>query len=139
MKPLTYHAQPPFQRLADKAAKAWNRALHMKAFRAVPVADIAISFGPVDTRTQPGRVAQHEHVDGMHIITLRPDITWRITVWQRVMGLGQEDAYSALLHEFGHCLGLPHSRNYTHVMHHELGSTVISAEEAKGYRQFLGL
>jgi hypothetical protein len=70
---------------------------------------------------------------------LRPDITWRITVWQRVMGLGQEDAYSALLHEFGHCLGLPHSRNYTHVMHHELGSTVISAEEAKGYRRFLGL
>ncbi len=139
MKPLAYHAQPRLQRLADKAAKAWNRALRAEAFRLSTAPDIVIAFGSVDTRTQPGRVAQHERIGDMHRITLRPDITWRITVWQRVMGLGQEDAYSALLHEFGHCLGLPHSSNYTHVMHHELGSTVISAEEAKGYRQFLGL
>jgi hypothetical protein len=131
----------------------------VEVFRAADIASILIGFGAVDTRTQPGRVAQHERISDMryvtwfptylkgqhertgdmHRITLRPDITWRITVWQRVMGLGQEDAYSALLHEFGHCLGLPHSLNYTHVMHRELGSTVISAEEAKGYRQFLGL
>lgn len=139
MKPLTYHAQPPFQRLADKAAKAWNRALRAEAFWPASMADIIIGFGAVDTRTQPGRVAQHERIGDMHRITLRPDITWRITFWQRVLGLGQQDAYSALLHEFGHCLGLPHSRNYSHVMHPELGSTVISAEEAQGYRRFLGL
>jgi hypothetical protein len=139
MKALTYHAQPPFQRLADKAARAWNRALGVEVFRPAPMASILIGFGPVDRTTQADRVAQHERIGTLHRITLAPDIRWRVTVWQRFAGIGDQDAYSALLHELGHCLGLPHSRNYTHVMHHELGSTVISSEEARDYRRFLGL
>lgn len=139
MNTLSYHAQPPLERLADVAARAWNRALRVEAFRPVPIASILIGFGPVDRSTQPDRVAQHERIGAMHRITLASDIRWRVTVWQRFAGIGEQDAYSALLHEFGHCLGLPHSHNFTHVMHSELGSTVISAEESKGYRAFLNL
>jgi hypothetical protein len=139
MNTLSYHAQPPFQRLADKAARAWNRALGVEAFRPAQIAQMLIGFNPVDRSTQPDRVAQHERIGVMHRITLAPDIRWRITRWERFWGLGKEDALAALLHEFGHCLGLPHSHNFTHVMHSELGSTVISAEEAKGYRAFLNL
>lgn len=139
MNTLGYHAQPPLGRLADKAARAWNRALGVEAFRPAPMASILIGFGPVDRSSQPDRVAQHERIGAMHRITLASDIRWIVTRRQRFWGLGKEDALSALLHEFGHCLGLPHSHNFTHVMHPELGSTVISAEEAKGYRAFLNL
>jgi HD superfamily phosphohydrolase len=139
MKALTYHAQPPFVRLADKAARAWNRALGVEVFHPEGVASILIGFGPVDRTTQADRVAQHERIGTLHRITLAPDIRWRVTRWERFWGLGKEDALAALLHEFGHCLGLPHSHNFTHVMHHELGSTVISSEEAASYRKFLNL
>lgn len=136
---LSYYAQPPLERLADVAARAWNRALRVEAFRFVPTASILIGFGPVDRSTQPDRVAQHERIGAMHRITLASDIRWRITRWERFWGLGKEDALAALLHEFGHCLDLPHSHNFTHVMHSKLGSTVISAEEAKACRAFLNL
>ncbi len=139
MQTLTYHAQAPFAALADKAARQWNRALRREVLRPAEIAQILIGYGPVDTRTQPGRVAQHERIGGMHRITLRGDIAWRITFWQRVLGLGDEDALSALLHEFGHALGLPHSSRVSDVMHADLGTTVISAEEAERYRRFLGL
>lgn len=108
-------------------------------FRPAMLADILIGYGAVDRSTQADRVAQHARIGTLHRITLAPDVRWRVTFWQRFAGLGDHDAYSALLHEFGHCLGLPHSRNFTHVMHAELGSTVISSEEAAGYRKFLHL
>lgn len=139
MQALTYRAQPPFAALADKAAKIWNRALRIEAFRRAEIAQILIGYGPVDTRTQPGRVAQHEKIGSMHRITLRSDIAWRISFWQRLMGLGQEDALSALLHELGHALGLPHSDRVSDVMHANLGTTVISRDEAERYRKFLKL
>jgi hypothetical protein len=139
MKTLTYHSQSPFAALADKAARMWNRALRCEVLRPAEIAQILIGYGAVDTRTQPGRVAQHERVGDLHRITLRPDIQWRITFWQRFLGLGDEDALSALLHEFGHALGLPHSTRVSDVMHADLGTTIISSDEAERYRRFLNL
>lgn len=139
MNTLSYHAQPPLERLADVAARAWNRALRTEVFRPAWMGDVLIDFGAVDRSSQADRVAEHGRIGPKHHVTLASDIRWRVTRWERFWGLGKEDALAALLHEFGHCLGLPHSHNFTHVMHSELGSTVISAEEAKACRAFLNL
>ena len=113
----------PLAKLASKAARAWMdelnpdlRGLRVDAARiwihSVPLifANVIIRFGEVDRRSAPTRVAQCQTRGSMHIITLASDITWRITWWQRFMGIGQEDAYAALLHEFGHASLRPRER-----------------------------
>lgn len=128
--------------LAARAAKAWNRALKSEVLRKGPLlwsTSLRIEFAAVDRSKNFSRVAQFKGVRGVGIITLASDIRWRTTPWQRFWGLGQEDALAALLHEFGHALGLPHSDIYSDVMHPELGSTVISADEAARARAFLKL
>lgn len=138
--PLQFHSTPSLRLLALKAAKAWNKALRRDVLTEAAswtVCDVEIVFGPVDRRTQPNRVAEYERFKHFAFIRLASDVKWRITRWQRWLGNGEEDAYAALLHEFGHALGLPHSATFSHVMHPDLGSTVISDDEAAGYRRFL--
>jgi len=140
---LAYSAPPKLAKLAAKAAGVWNRALKGVAeinlptrYRDTP--HVAILFGRVDRAHDFARIAEHQRwPGGGHTITLADDVQWQITRWQRWLGLGTDDAYAALLHEFGHALGLPHSDRYSDVMHSECGSTVISADEAAEYRQFL--
>lgn len=137
-----YHSScPELARLADKAAWAWMIALTPARVMISPMllrlANVIIRFGQVDRSTSPARVAQHEMRGDMHFITLAADVTWRISWWQRFAGIGQEDAYAALLHEFGHAMGLPHSDRNSDVMAPDLGTTVISPDEAERYCQFL--
>lgn len=142
MKRITFNAPPSLDRLARKAADTWNRALEgLITLAPLPFGgDVQILFGPVDRRTQPTRVAQCEALGGKLSrhwrITLAADVKWQITPWQRFWGIGAEDAYAALLHEFGHVFGLPHS-NRNDVMHPNLGTTVISPLEAENYRRYL--
>lgn len=139
---LNYSSISSLARLCDKAASTWMNALNVGRCRvdllatSVNVANVIINFGRVDRSTSPTRIAQHEIRDGIHHITLASDIKWQISAWQRFMGIGQENAYAALLHEFGHALGFPHSNEFSDVMNAECGSTVISADEAEGYRIF---
>jgi len=142
MKPLNYSAISALGRLSARAAQAWNRALNRDRLiieTSVNVANVIINFGSVDRTQSGGRVAQHSRRGSTHHITLAADVRWSITPWQRFWGLGSQDAYAALLHEFGHALGLPHSDVFSDVMHPELGSTVISADEAVRARAFLKL
>lgn len=140
---LSYSAPSKLAKLAAKAAAAWNRALKGVASIEVPIRyqaapHVAIMFGRIDHGLYPGRIAEHQQwPSGGHTITLDSRIKWRITRPERWLGLGDEDAYAALLHEFGHALGLPHSARYSDVMHSECGSTVISDDEATEYRDFL--
>lgn len=144
MKKLAFTSTPSLATLAHKAAKAWNEALTFQAI--IPAENakmcqerVYIGYGTVNRTRDPGRVAEHTifHSTGTHFITLEQSVRWRITRWQRWLGLGDQDAYAALLHEFGHALGLPHSDRFSDVMHAELGSTVISEDEALRYRRFL--
>lgn len=129
---------PSLQSLAATAAQRWNAALKRRAIvlGALEQANCVVRFGAVDRRTQPDRVAEHRFGIGIHFITLAEDRRWAVTPWQRFWGLGT-DALAALLHEFGHALGLPHSDRDSDVMSPVLGSTVISDDEAARYRQFL--
>lgn len=159
---LYYHVfeqlgQPSLVKLADAAARAWMKALNEdlkpvdlgRALVGGPVnrvyisrmpaelADVTIRFGAVNRSQQPDRVAQHGVFGPHHTIMLASDVVWSVTPWQRFWGIGQEDAYAALLHEFGHAMGLPHSNINSDVMAPDLGTTVISADEARRYRRFL--
>lgn len=130
---------------ANKAAARWNTALKgvcmLDEWTGPNLAAIIVQFGTVNRTRDPQRVAQHafNHGTGKHIITLASDVKWRVTFWQRLLGIGDHDALSALLHEFGHALGLPHSDRFSDVMHPAIGSTVISDDEAARYRAFLQL
>ena len=140
MKPLYYHAPTELAKLMDKCAWAWMSALPGRILiTPVPLrlANVLVRCGAVDRSTQADRVAQHDFSHDLHVITLASDVTWRITWWQRVAGIGQQDAYAALLHEIGHALGLPHSNLESDVMAPDLGSTVISRDEAARYCAFL--
>ena len=140
---LSYSAPQKLAKLAAKAAVAWNRALAGVVSIAPPTRyqdapHVAIMFGRVDRTHDFERVAEHQQwPSGGHTIILANDVQWQITRWQRWLGLGEQDAYAALLHEFGHALGLPHSDAYGDVMASTLGTTVISGAEAAGYRRFL--
>lgn len=140
MTPLAYYAEPRLVQVAAIAAAAWNKALRRPVL--VPANSdtrIFIRFGRMDRTRDATRVAQHTDRAGVHTILLATDRKWAITKWQRFWGIGDENALAALLHEFGHALGLPHSSNTSDVMAPDLGSTVISDYEAAGYRTFLNL
>jgi len=152
---LYYHAPKELLPLASKAGMQWmtalgktmqSPALVMLAPVPLRLANVVIKWGVVDRRQNPDRVAQHEkhetRLDAkstttLHIITLADDVKWRISWWQRFMGIGDADAHAALLHEMGHALGLPHSDRESDVMAPDLGTTVISDDEAQRYRAFL--
>ena len=139
MKTITYCAVSTLEKVAAIAAARWNKALRYPAIVSAPSnidASVSIIYGSVDRRHDFSRVAEY---NSSGLIVLALDVKWSITPWQRFWGLGQEDALSALLHEFGHALGLPHSDRVSDVMHSELGSTVISSDEAARYRKFLNL
>lgn len=140
MRLFHFNAPPALAKLAAFAASRWSKALRCRVIDSTNwagLADIMITFGSVDRSRDPGRVAECRRRNDVIFIVLAADVKWSITPWQRFWGLGQEDALAALLHEFGHALGLPHSDIYSDVMHPELGSTVISAYEAFRARTFL--
>jgi hypothetical protein len=142
MKLLRYNVTPALAKLAAFAASRWNKALRCRVLAAEPsavIADIMITFGTVDRSHDYERVAECRRRNDVIFIVLASDVTWSITFWQRVFGTGQEDALAALLHEFGHALGLPHSDRESDVMASTLGTTVISDDEAARYRRFLKL
>ncbi|MCF7785577.1 MAG: matrixin family metalloprotease [Prosthecobacter sp.] len=147
---LYYNAPKELRALADKAGMQWMKALGrtvqspplaLLAPMPLRLANVIIQWGKVDRSKQPDRVAQHEKHEAQtgtrHVITLADDVKWRISWWQRTMGIGDVDAHAALLHELGHALGLPHSDRESDVMAPDLGTTVISEDEAAHYRQFL--
>jgi len=139
MKLLTYNVTPALAKVAAIAVARWNKALRCEVLRAeksAVIGSVMITFGSVDRTHDFDRVAEYRP-SGM--IVLASDINWSITFWQRFFGTGSCNALAALLHEFGHALGLPHSDRYSDVMHHGLGTTVISADEAARYRRFLNL
>lgn len=138
---ITWHDHSgKLRKCALKATAMWNTALKQPVFAegaAVFATRLRVEFGKVDRSLDSSRVAQFSGVRGAGVITLADDIQWSITPWQRFWGTGQEDALAALLHEFGHALGLAHSDRDSDVMSRTLGSTVISDDEAARYRQFL--
>lgn len=142
MKSLTYTVTPDLAKVAAFAAARWNKALGCKVLREekhVILCNVIIAFGSVDRIHDYAHVAECRLRNGIYFITLAADVEWSTTFWQRFFGTGTEDALAALLHEFGHALGLPHSDRESDVMAPHLGSTVISADEAARYRRYLKL
>jgi predicted Zn-dependent protease len=145
---LTIYVIPELRKVTEVAVKDWNKALAGRAeFIISPSVwigrrdDITIDYGLVDRSNQPDRVAQAEwrkvpHGTYQWSILLDTRVKWAVTGWQRFWGLGQENALSAVLHDLGHTLGVPHSDVNHHVMHHSLGTTYISKEEAEHIREF---
>ncbi|CAB4163351.1 hypothetical protein UFOVP806_11 [uncultured Caudovirales phage] len=147
---LIIYAIPALQKVTATAIKDWNRALAGRAeFILAPgkwigrYHDIVIDYGITNRSTSPDRVAQATRSNARGpmgtftwSIVLDTRVKWSVSGWQRFWGLSQNNALSAILHELGHTLLLPHSDVAHHVMHHSLGTTYLSAEEAASIRQF---
>lgn len=148
MENLTCSSTSKLKKLAEKAIAEWNKVL--SGFATITLidsndADMHIDFGKVDRTTQSTRAAQcetHDIVkpDGTKrrkwSLVLASDMKWQITFLERLLGIGQENAYGAILHEIGHVFTFPHSVTYYHIMSPELGSTVFSKDEITGLRKY---
>ena len=143
MKLISYTVPPALKNVAAIAAKRWNKALGRLAWFYPVIPTLAppncfVVFGKVDRSDDPDRVAQCVRAASTATITLADDVKWRISTLDRVFAIGgDEDALAALMHEFGHAVGLPHAVDERDVMHGNLGSTRITSQEAENYRSFL--
>jgi predicted Zn-dependent protease len=143
---LIIYVIPELRKVTEIAVKVWNKALAGRAEFIIGererITDITIVWGITDRSTSHDRVAQATRIPRANFspiqwyIILDTRVKWSISGWQRFWGTGEENALSAVIHELGHTLGLPHSDVEHHVMHHSLGTTYISKEEAEFIRQF---
>lgn len=138
---ITYSCPPELAGFAKKAVATWN-----DVFRGLVMVLPQTSGGwgnvrilwsnKVRSATNPTRVAECERVrPDTWEIRLETSIRWRKdTFWDRLLGRG-EDTLAALIHEFGHVFGLPHSADPQDVMHPEIGGDGhLTKQEKAAYR-----
>lgn len=125
---LTYFSDPSLEKWADRAATVWNDVLKdltmLHPWPREGALNVSISWSrAVRTAENPTRVAQclRHSVDKWKIeLDGSGQTKWALSGWKRFWGAG-EDPYMALLHEFGHVFGIPHSQFEGDVMHEDIG------------------
>lgn len=137
---ITYScSNPKFAPLAHKAAKEWNETLagYVALVPVVDKADIEIVLATVNKSKDKTRVAECHDLPGKRWqIRLDPDTKWAVHPIARALGFG-ENALACLVHEFGHVFDLPHSQDFEHVMHREIGGNgKIPKAEREIYRRY---
>lgn len=141
MDTLTYSSPPELASFAKKAVAVWNDVLRDLVMLVPPTAggwgNVRVMWSDkVRTPEHPTRVAKCQRIRPDHWeIRLESSLRWRKpTFWDRLLGRG-EDTLAALIHEFGHVFGLPHSSDPSHVMHPDIGGTgKLSKAEKAAYR-----
>lgn len=141
MDTLTYSCPPELASFAKKAVAVWNDVLRDLV---ILVPQISGGWGnvrilwsdKVRSPANPTRVAECQRIMPDHWeIRLDSSLRWRKdTFWDRLLGRG-EDTFAALVHEYRHVFGLPHSSDPADVMHREIGGTgKLSKTEKAAYR-----
>lgn len=138
---ITYSSPPELASFAKKAAAVWNDVLRGLVLILPQTSggwgNVRILWSDkVRTPANPTRIAECQRTrPDTWEIRLESSLRWRKdTFWDRVLGRG-EDTLAALVHEFGHVFGLPHSTDPLDVMHPEIGGDGrLSKSEKAAYR-----
>jgi hypothetical protein len=139
---LTYYSIPQLRATADFAAKTWNSFLgdliEFKEIKAPLEANVVVEYGYINTIKYPGRVAECiSFGNNAWDVIFSNKVKWAFSWLDRALGRG-EDARTAMVHEFGHVIGLPHASSESFVMHPEMGGNGrLGKKEKKLYRDFV--
>lgn len=139
---ITYSCPPNLSVFAERAAAVWNDVLKdlvvVQLHRAQGAANVHIFWSDkVRSAANPTRVAECERMGpDKWEIRFESSIRWRKnSFWDRLLGRG-EDTFAAMVHEFGHVFGLPHSADPQDVMHPEIGGEGrLTKQEKAAYRR----
>lgn len=123
-----------------KAAEMWNYAMkNLVSFQhGFGELQVELFFGTnIDLQKYPNRIAECRDKRGSWEIEFDSRSKWnKGSGWRNFLGIGN-NLIAAALHEFGHVMDLPHSLDYTYVMHPEMPDVKkLSSYEINKYRNY---
>jgi hypothetical protein len=126
--------------ILSRAANEWNKAMQNLVCFEHGMGDLQVRlfFGSSINRiAHPNRIAECRDKKGAWEIEFDIGTKWNNGKWwKKMLGIG-ENFIPVAIHEFGHVLDLPHSMDYTHIMHQTICDVnSLSINEAQKYRQF---
>jgi hypothetical protein len=125
--------------IAD-AADEWNKAMHNLVSFQHGTGDLQVRLffdNTIDKTKFPNRIAECRDKRGNWEIEFDIRTKWNNGKWwKKLLGIG-ENFVAASIHELGHVMDLPHSSDYSHIMHSEIADcNALSKSESLKYRQF---
>lgn len=126
--------------ILSKAANEWNRTMQDLVSFEHGTGDLQVRLffsNTIDKIKYPHRIAECRNKEGNWEIEFDIRTGWhKGKGWRRFLGIG-DNLVSAAIHEFGHVMDLPHSTDYSHIMHAEIRDlNALSSGESAKYKQF---